>query len=71
VTSKSIDLAGGGFKIENCPATAALPRFKIKDYETRTIPLPRHTSEILEDLKTYLAATYEQTLYLSLEERAF
>jgi integrase len=61
----------GDVKIENRPATAALPPFKIKDYETRTVPLPRHTIEILADLRTYLSATDEQTPYVLLEKRSF
>jgi integrase len=47
LTWNSIDMKAGKVKIENRPATTALPPFQIKDYETRTIPLPKHTVEIL------------------------
>ena len=71
LTWNSIDFEAGEVKIENRPATTALPPFKIKDYEARTIPLPRHTVEILEDLKTYSVATDEQTPYVLLEKRHY
>ncbi|MGD8500655.1 MAG: site-specific integrase [Phycisphaerales bacterium] len=69
LTWNHIDFEAGEVKIENRPATAALPPFQIKDYEARTTPLPRHTIAILEDLKTYSVATDEQTPYVLLEKR--
>ena len=67
----NIDLKAGEVKIENRPATPTLPPFRIKDHETRTIPLPKHTLEILEDLKTYSEATDEKTPYVLLEKRHY
>ena len=64
----NVNFKVGEVKIENRLATATLLPFRIKDYEARTIPLPKHTLEILEDLKTYSEATDEQTLYVLLEK---
>jgi integrase len=71
LTWSAVDLKMGEAKIENRPATATTPPFAIKDYETRTIPLPKHTVDILVDLKTYYAATNEKTPYVLLNRRQF
>jgi integrase len=66
LTWKNINFKAGDAKIENRLATATLPPFRIKDHEARTIPLPKHTLDILEDLKTYSEATDEKTTYVLL-----
>lgn len=71
LTWNSINIEVGEVKIENRSATANLPPFQIKDHEDRTIPLPKHTLEILEDLRTYSVATDEQTPYVLLEKRHY
>lgn len=43
----NIDFESGEVKIDNRPATPKIPPFLIKDYETRRIPLPKHTLDML------------------------
>jgi len=57
-------------RVQNHPATATLPGFFIKDNECRTIPLPKHTCNILTDLKTYNSAT-DKTPYVLLNEQQY
>lgn len=71
LTWANVDLADGEVKIRNRRATAALPPFHIKDYEARDIDIPQHTINILEDLRTYYAATDEQTPYVLLDRQRF
>ena len=51
LTWKDIDFETGEVIIENRPATAKLPPFFVKDFESRHIPLPKHTLDILTDLQ--------------------
>ncbi|MEJ2647988.1 MAG: site-specific integrase [Sedimentisphaerales bacterium] len=43
----------------------------VKDHEARTISLPEHTLGILEDLRTYYAATDEETPYVLLNQKQY
>ena len=65
-----IDFEAGEVRIRNHKATATLPPFNIKDSEAREIPLPEHTLNILDDLKTYNEAT-DQTPYVLLAEEHY
>ncbi len=69
----NIDFAAGKdgeVRIYNQPATATMPPFNIKDYEERTIPLPKFVADILIDLKTYNEVT-DNTSYVVLNEQQY
>jgi len=68
LTWSDIDFETGEVRIENRPATFAMPPFFIKDNEARSIPLPKHTLDILTDLHT--SAT-EGIPYVLLDERQY
>jgi len=70
LTWADVDFEKGEIRISNRPGTATMPPFHVKDYEARTIALPKHTQNILEDLKTYNEAT-DQTPCVLLDDRRY
>lgn len=50
LTWNDVDLNKGEVRIQNRPATAILPPFFVKDADARTVPIPRHTCNILSSL---------------------
>ncbi|MFC1780987.1 tyrosine-type recombinase/integrase [Planctomycetota bacterium] len=67
---EDIDFENGEVRIENRPASDTLPPFSIKDYESRRIPLPKHTRDILSDLKAY-NEIIDRTPYVVLDEQRY
>jgi integrase len=63
----NVDFERAEVRIVNRPTTATTPPFFIKDNESRTIPMPQHTRDILTDLKTYNEAT-DGTPYVMLND---
>ena len=58
----------GEVTVYNQPPTTTTPPFNIKNYEERTIPLPKFVADILIDLKMYNEAT-DNTPYMALNEQ--
>ena len=70
LTWGAVDFKNATVKIDNCPATATLPPFQVKDAESRTVPIPRYCLDILIDLKSYNDAT-DQTPYVALNDAQY
>lgn len=51
LTWKDVDFERHEVSVRNRPATAQLPPFELKDYESRTIPLPQQTVDLLVELQ--------------------
>lgn len=49
LTWSDIDFETGEVRVENEPATSAMPQFWIKDYEERRISLPKRALDILRE----------------------
>jgi len=57
--------------IQNRNATLTMPPFYVKDNDARTIPLPKHTIAILEDLATYYQALETKSPYVLLDKQQY
>lgn len=67
---EDINFKTGKVKVRNRHANEKLPPFYIKDCEARTIRLPKHTLDILIDLKAYNEVT-DQTPFVLLDDRQY
>ena len=65
LTWKDIDFEHSEITIANRPATETLPPFFVKDFESRRIPLSRHTLDLLTALQ---AKATEGVPYVLLNE---
>jgi integrase len=65
-----IDFEKAEVGIHNRLVTTTIPPFHVKDYEARRIPLPKHTLDILADLKAYNEAT-DQTPFILLDDQQY
>jgi integrase len=70
LTWMDIDLENAEVRIQDRPAAGQHPPFYIKDYESRTIPMPQYCIDILTDLKTYNGQT-DQTPYIALDQQQY
>ena len=68
LTWADIDFEQGEVKIQNRTSTATIPPFSVKDYEARSIPLPKHTLDILTELH---AGAPEGVSYVLLDKRRY
>jgi integrase len=68
LTWANIDFERGEVVIENREATPTMPPFSVKDYETRRIPLPKHTLDILRELQ---AKTLFKCPFILLNEQRY
>lgn len=70
LTWSDIDFGTREVRVQNHRATETLPPFFVKDTEARTIPIPKHCLDMLEDLKAYNDVT-DQTPYVLFDERQY
>ncbi|MFC1781013.1 tyrosine-type recombinase/integrase [Planctomycetota bacterium] len=68
LTWNDIDFDIGEVLIENRSATPTIPPFRIKDYEARRIPLPKHTLNILTELH---AEAFEGVPFVLLDKERY
>ncbi|MHC4266278.1 MAG: site-specific integrase [Planctomycetota bacterium] len=68
LTWNCIDFETGEVIVQNRPATPTMPPFFIKDYESRRIPLPKHTLDILTELQTQAP---EKVPFVLLDEQQY
>jgi len=67
---QDVDFDRAEVRIENRQATDKTPPFEVKDHESRRIPLPGHTLNILADLRAYNSLT-DNTPYVLLDLRRY
>lgn len=65
-----IDFENAEVKVQNRPAAGKHPPFFIKDYESRTIPMPQYCLDVLADLKSYNEIT-DGTPYIALDQQQY
>ncbi|HUW19447.1 MAG TPA: tyrosine-type recombinase/integrase [Sedimentisphaerales bacterium] len=70
LTWGDIDFNGREVTIQNQAAADGRPPFFVKDYETRTIPIPEQCLNLLIDLRLYNEQT-DETPYVLLDERQY
>lgn len=68
LTWSDIDFEIGEVRMQNRPGTPTMPPFHVKDHEARTIPLPKHTLNILTELQAHAS---EGIPYVLLDEQHY
>ena len=71
LTWNDIDFEKSEVRVDNRPGTSTMPPFFVKDTEARTIPLPKHTLNLLDDLKAYSGMVGEDNPYVLLTRERF